>query len=89
MLPSRRFAIRFERRFAGSVMRNRIKRWVREILRVEKCRLPPNMDLLLIVKPFLSSQQANLYAMRESFISLCKKAGIWMEGDGGMKKQNP
>jgi ribonuclease P protein component len=72
-----RFAVRFERRFGNAVDRNRTKRFLKETFRMEKWNISPNMDIIMIVKPFLNMRQANYFAIKQQFIYLCKEARIW------------
>lgn len=70
-----RFAMRLQKGFPSAVVRNRMKRIFREIFRKEKWQICPYTDLVLITKKELKEFKYD--KMKEAFISLCNKAGIW------------
>jgi ribonuclease P protein component len=58
--PARRIGITASRKVGGAVVRNRIKRRVREWFRQSRDRLPPDVDVVVIARPgagALSSQE--------------------------------
>lgn len=50
-LMRRRVGITASRKVGSAVQRNRVKRLLREFFRLNKMRLPPSSDILLIAKP--------------------------------------
>lgn len=72
-----RFAIRLEKGFSNAVVRNRVKRILREIFRKEKWQIRPYTDLLLIVRSSPLWKGLPYEKIREAFIALCSKAEIW------------
>jgi ribonuclease P protein component len=50
-LMRRRLGITASRKVGSAVRRNRVKRLLREFFRLNKLRLPPSSDILLIAKP--------------------------------------
>ncbi len=46
-----RFAVSLVKRYGNSIKRNKAKRVVREVLRLEKYKIIPGFDILLIVYP--------------------------------------
>lgn len=49
-LPPSRLGVTVTRKVGTAVVRNRIKRWVREAFRRERERLGPGLDLVLVAK---------------------------------------
>ena len=77
--PVPRIAIRVPRNVGEAVLRNRMKRLVREAFRLQKDRLRPGTDLLVGIKPLEGSDQLGYEDMRRRFEALCRKAGIWTD----------
>jgi ribonuclease P protein component len=46
-----RVGITVSRKVGGAVLRNRVKRWVRESCRRMKAELPAGMDLVIVARP--------------------------------------
>jgi ribonuclease P protein component len=46
-----RLGVTVSRKVGGAVLRNKVKRWVRESCRRMKGALPPGMDLVVVARP--------------------------------------
>jgi ribonuclease P protein component len=65
-----RFGISTSRRLGGAVVRNRIRRRIRESLRALAPRLEPGYDILLVARPAsATASQAELAATLERLLS--------------------
>ena len=67
-----RLGISVGKAFGNAVLRNRLKRFVRETFRLNRHRIPQNFDYLLMISPQLSkrlndSEQAIAKLMRVTF----------------------
>jgi ribonuclease P protein component len=49
--PAARFGITVTRKVGGAVVRNRVKRWVRESCRRLKRQLPDGLELVIVARP--------------------------------------
>ena len=72
-----RFAIKISSKVANAVVRNRLKRILREIFRIEKSSLKPGIDLLVMVRSMQYFQSIRYSVLHENFMTLCKQAKIW------------
>ncbi len=75
-LGKRRFAVAVTRRMGNAVARNRIKRRLREIFRLERDVFPNNMDFLAI--PLSAAKGSSYRKLREALLELA----------GEIKKKN-
>lgn len=71
-LPYNRLAVTFSRKFGDAVRRNRARRLSREVYRLNKSRLRPGFDLVLLVYPGKDEFQARL----AQFETLSHRAGL-------------
>ena len=55
----------------NAVVRNRVKRWLREIYRQERARLPVPVDLVLIAKT--GAGDAGFHALRAEFLEIARR----------------
>jgi ribonuclease P protein component len=46
-----RFGVTVSRKVGGAVLRNKVKRWVRESCRRMRRELPPGVDLVVVARP--------------------------------------
>ena len=77
-LPVARFGISTSKRVGGAVVRNRVRRRIREILRADSARLRPGWDVLIVARP--QSAAADHGALATSVDGLLLRAGVL---DGG------
>lgn len=92
-LAESRFGMSVGRALGGAVVRNRIRRRVREILRLDRREIPTGWDI--IVHPRSTVERAAFAPLREELISLLRNsipaASVSPGGSGGEKKadRNP
>ena len=75
---SRRMAIVVPKACGNAVVRNRIKRWVREGWRNLQADLAPGSDSVWIARP--SAGKAGSEILRLEMIRLYQRAGLWLGG---------
>jgi ribonuclease P protein component len=46
-----RFGVTVSRKVGNAVLRNKVKRWIRESCRRMKADLPPGLDLVIVARP--------------------------------------
>lgn len=69
-LPPRRVAIHLSARIKGAVVRNRLKRWLREIYRRNKDWFAPGFDYLIQVKP--DAVRLNFHQLKQELQNLAR-----------------
>lgn len=69
-----RVGITVSRRVGTAVVRNRVKRRLREILRLEYPRLVEGWDLVIVVRP--AAAAADFAALSAAALSLLQRAGL-------------
>ncbi len=83
LLPTDRDATRFGlstgRRIGGAVQRNRVRRRIREILRMLGPRLVPGWDVLIVARP--ASAGASQAALAAALERILGTAGLLVEGE--------
>ncbi|GKU77131.1 ribonuclease P protein component [Paenibacillus sp. L3-i20] len=69
-----RLGVSTSKKIGNAVMRNRMRRMVKEIVRHQEQRIVPNTDLILIVRK--PATTLALKEMEKSIIHVLKKAGL-------------
>jgi ribonuclease P protein component len=69
----RRVGLTVSTKVGNAVVRNQVKRWLREIYRRERERLPPRMDLVLIAKA--GAMDAGYHALHAQFLEIARRLG--------------
>lgn len=70
----RRLGLIFSRKLGGAVERNRLKRRLREIFRLNKESLTPSLDILFV--PRAGACALDYDGLKDAVLGLYKKAGI-------------
>ena len=74
-----RFGFTVSTKLGGAVVRNRCRRRLREVCRLEAASLRPGYDLVVVARG--RSLTAPFPQLRRQFQGLCRTLGLW-EGDG-------
>lgn len=69
-LATTRIGLSVSKKHGGAVVRNRLKRWLREAFRLERQQFPVGIDLIAIP---LAADRASLTAYRQSLVGLVKR----------------
>ncbi|WP_373047609.1 ribonuclease P protein component [Vulgatibacter sp.] len=69
----RRVGLTVSSKVGNAVVRNQVKRWLREIYRHERDRLPARVDLVLIAK--IGAEKAGYHALRAQFLEIARRIG--------------
>lgn len=64
------------KKIGKAVVRNRIKRLMREVVRLNQSHIPNGIDIVLIARQGIENQ--SFHEIEESFIKLMKKASLWV-----------
>ena len=75
--PASRFGITVSRKTGNAVVRNRIKRRIRELQRLNHDRVVPGKDIVVIATR--EASRATFEGMRSEYNTLMKKAGLALE----------
>ncbi len=76
-LPLSRYGFSVSKKVGNAVMRNRIKRWLREILR--ETRLKSGHDIIFIVRP--AAAATDFWGLRKAAGELLARAKLLLEGE--------
>ncbi|MBQ7502348.1 ribonuclease P protein component [bacterium] len=69
-----RFAFCVSKKFGGAVVRNRIRRRLREICRLNEHKLDVKWDLILLARR--NAEKLRFALLEKKFLNLCGRAGI-------------
>ena len=78
-LPTSRFGITVSRKIGNAVARNRLKRKFREIQRLNRHRILPGNDIIMIARG--PAGQAEFNEIETEFMKLALKSGILIEAE--------
>lgn len=84
--PATRIGLSVSKKHGGAVIRNRLKRWLREAFRLERHRIPPGLDLIAIP---LAADRASLAAYRESLVNLARRLNRRLEPSSRPTESSP
>ncbi len=73
-IATNRVGITVSKKLGHAVVRNRIRRRVREVYRLNEEKFEPGWDIVVVVRT--KAIYADFDALTESYLSLAKKAGI-------------
>ena len=79
-LPVTRFGQTVSRRVGNAVVRNRVRRQIREIQRNHQAEFSPGHDVVVVALP--PAREAGFSSMEEEFLSLAARLGLSEEGSG-------
>lgn len=80
-LPGNRFGVTVSTKLGGAVQRNRIRRRLKEIYRLNESKLTAGYDIVLVAR--MRSRTAEFAELNSSVLSLLKKLGILYSGNMG------
>ncbi|MDI6703693.1 MAG: ribonuclease P protein component [bacterium] len=81
--PLKRLGISVDKNVKGAVERNKLKRYVREIFRLNKNRLIEGIDLVVVIKP--ESIGLNFHKMERELLQLFNEAHLLGKIPNGTK----
>lgn len=65
------------KKLGGAVVRNRVKRLLREAFRLNQYNVKPNCAIILVGRKNLIDAKADVAI--KSFREICRRAGIWLD----------
>jgi len=74
--PSTRFGLVTSRRVGNAVLRNRLRRRLREMLRLAQSGILPGLWIVLIVRA--AAGRASMDSLRSEFVALGNRAAIFI-----------
>ena len=72
--PGRRVAFCVSKKLGSAVVRNRVRRRLREVYRLNQERLASRWDVILLARP--ATRTARFQALGDLFLSLAARAGL-------------
>jgi ribonuclease P protein component len=72
----RRIGISVNKKVGKAVVRNKIKRLIREVYRLHRPYLKEDIEMLVIVKPGENIKNLDFHKVKEMLIKIWEKAGI-------------
>ncbi|MBK8046710.1 MAG: ribonuclease P protein component [Anaerolineales bacterium] len=85
-LPYSRFGFAVNSRIGNAVMRNRIKRRLREAVRIQMKRIRPGWDIIFIARRQIRS--ADYHEMEAACARLLRRAQLYVDGDAQTEAGN-
>ena len=73
--PVSRLGFTVSTKLGHAVVRNRVRRRLREIYRLHEGQIVPGLDLVVVAR--VKAAHATYWQLDESFVRLCKKLGVW------------
>ena len=74
-LPSSRFGVSVSKRVGGAVLRNKVRRQLKEIVRLRLPLIAPGWDVVLIARPPIA--QADFRQLESALERLLQQAGLY------------
>lgn len=78
--PENRLGLTVSTKLGHAVVRNRVRRRLREIYRLHEDKLASGMDMVIVAR--VRAAHSSYQELDESFVHLCRKLGVW-------KKEEP
>jgi len=78
-LDHNRLGVTVSTKLGGAVVRNRARRRLREVYRLSSPHLKKGYDFVLVARA--KAVEGSFTAMMESFSHMCKKLGVWEDGE--------
>lgn len=72
--PNNRVGITVSKKLGGAVIRNRVRRRLREVYRLSEARFAPGWDIVVVARS--RCIKADFTALTNAYLSLAEKAGI-------------
>lgn len=72
----RRIGISINKKVGKAVVRNKIKRLIREVYRLHRPYLKEDIEMLVIVKPGVNVKDIDFYKVKEMLSKIWEKAGV-------------
>ena len=73
-LPANRVGITVSKKLGGAVVRNRVRRRLREVYRLNEAAFAPGWDIVVVARSRCVS--ASFQKLTDAYLSLAEKAGI-------------
>ena len=70
-----RLGVTVSNKIGKAVVRNKVRRRLREIYRLHEDRIVPGLDIVVVAR--VKAAHATYWQLDESFVRLCTKLGVW------------